>query len=190
MKAVAITPVDIFAEEAYAIATLLGEGWWRVHLRHPGATAEEYAEILGKLSPEQRAKVTVHDHYSTLSRLFPEIGLHINSRQDGAAASSPGIVSRSCHTIAEALSFDGDYAMLSPVFDSVSKPGYRAAFSDGQLRSLEGCPNEIIALGGVTPERLHLLSDYNFSGFAMLGAIPWRSPEEIKTFSKKIFTIC
>lgn len=42
-----------------------------------------------------------------------------------------------------------DYAFLSPIFDSISKPGYTAAFDAEALRdalSKATCP--IIALGG------------------------------------------
>lgn len=191
MKAVAITPEEIVDDEARVIATLIDEGWWRVHLRHPRASAEECAEIIAGLSPRQRASVSVHDHYDTLSRLFPEIGLHINSRQSGSNLQPfHGKISRSCHTIAEALSAAEDYVTLSPIFDSVSKPGYLSAYTDEELRRLDGSRREIIALGGITPERIPLLADFNFSGFAMLGAIPWHGHEEIKTFSKKILTLC
>ena len=57
---------------------------------------------------------------------------------------------------------------LSPVFDSISKQGYRSAFDPDSLRPwLEG--KRVVALGGVTPERIPLLRDAGFSGAAMLG---------------------
>lgn len=66
-----------------------------------------------------------------------------------------------------------DYVTLSPVFDSISKSGYMAAYSHEELLRLSGAPTKVIALGGVNPERIDFLKRYNFTGFAMLGALPW-----------------
>ena len=61
-------------------------------------------------------------------------------------------------------------------FDSISKQGYHSAFTGETLSALDDIPTPVIALGGVTPERIPYLKRYNFNGFAMLGAIPWNSP--------------
>ncbi len=66
-----------------------------------------------------------------------------------------------------------DYVTLSPIFDSISKSGYTAAYTHEELSRLTGAPTKVIALGGVNPERISFLRRYNFTGFAMLGALPW-----------------
>ena len=69
---------------------------------------------------------------------------------------------------------DYDYLLLSPIFDSISKQGYRSGFSDEELRraSDEGIiDHKVIALGGVTPDRIGYLESLNFGGVAMMGAI-------------------
>lgn len=69
-----------------------------------------------------------------------------------------------------------DYVFLSPIFDSISKSGYRSAFSYARLRDAadRGVIDEkVVALGGVTFDKIPLLSSLHFGGAAMLGAI-WK----------------
>ena len=71
-----------------------------------------------------------------------------------------------------------DYLFLSPIFDSISKKGYRSAFSPEQLTKAgkEGVINErVIALGGITPEKKTAIKDWNFGGIAVLGFL-WQEP--------------
>ena len=79
-----------------------------------------------------------------------------------------GAVSRSCHSVAEASAAAPmtDYRFISPVFDSISKQGYTAAFTPGELRRafddglLDG---DTFALGGVSADTMALLRDTGFS---------------------------
>ena len=69
-----------------------------------------------------------------------------------------------------------DYLFLSPLFDSISKSGYRAAFTDGELRdaAARGLLGErVVALGGIRPELLPRVRELGFGGAALLGAV-WR----------------
>ena len=74
-------------------------------------------------------------------------------------------VSRSLHSLAELRSSSGlEYAFLSPIFDSISKQGYKAAFEEEKLRqALADNSVPVIALGGldlgfVLPQTIHLSS--------------------------------
>ena len=67
-----------------------------------------------------------------------------------------------------------DYLFLSPIFDSISKGGYKSTFSSEQLieASKAGVIDEkVIALGGITIDKIPYLKRLNFGGVAMLGAI-------------------
>ena len=67
-----------------------------------------------------------------------------------------------------------DYLLLSPIFDSISKVGYRSAFSLEELEraARAGIIDErVIALGGVTLEKIPILEALNFGGVAMMGAV-------------------
>jgi thiamine-phosphate pyrophosphorylase len=67
-----------------------------------------------------------------------------------------------------------DYLFLSPIFDSISKQGYSSAFGSDMLRQAADdgiIDDKVIALGGVTFDKLPYLRDLNFGGVAMLGAL-------------------
>ena len=85
-------------------------------------------------------------------------------------------VSASCHSIAEAAAkkAEADYVFLSPIFDSISKQGYQAAYSDGALsEAADGgiIDSRVIALGGITAERMPMLRRWHFGGAAFLGDV-------------------
>ena len=52
-----------------------------------------------------------------------------------------------------------DYVFLSPIFDSVSKQGYQAAFEPAELRALLPAPCPVIALGGEAFSSHHCMSE-------------------------------
>jgi len=95
---------------------------------------------------------------------------------------SPLNRSRSCHTFAEIEQYkdDSDYLFLSPIFDSISKSGYTAKFSEKELSeaSAKGIiDSKVIALGGITLSGIERLKPYGFGGVAILGAI-WNDFEK------------
>jgi thiamine-phosphate pyrophosphorylase len=72
------------------------------------------------------------------------------------------------------------FILLSPIFDSVSKPGYRAAFDHADLKHFLSRTNHtVIALGGVVAQRAAAAASLGFKGIAALGAV-WQtaSPEK------------
>ena len=67
-----------------------------------------------------------------------------------------------------------DYLFLSPIFDSISKAGYKSNFTIDELRAAADAgiiDSRVFALGGVTPDRLSLLQSIGFGGAVMLGAV-------------------
>ena len=65
-----------------------------------------------------------------------------------------------------------DYVFLSPIFDSISKQGYKGVFSENVLRNAEGIIDaKVIALGGVTFSAIPWLQSLNFGGAAFLGDV-------------------
>ena len=62
--------------------------------------------------------------------------------------------------------------LLSPVFNSISKPGYHGR-QGGVLPQKNN--RQVLALGGVDHTNVHLLKNWQFDGAALLGAI-WKTP--------------
>lgn len=170
---IAVTPEEPVENEGRKITALLRDGWYRVHLRHPNASRREVRAIIESIPQELHRRIVLHGHFD-LTAEFNLGGLHLNHRCPVAPSFYNGPLSRSCHSVNEVMQSDGMvYVTLSPVFDSISKQGYKSTFTPEELRRLDETPVPVIALGGVSDERIPQLQEYNFKGYAMLGAIDW-----------------
>ncbi|MBR4029243.1 MAG: thiamine phosphate synthase [Alistipes sp.] len=175
MRLIAITTPKVTDDDASIIGRLLDRGIDIIHLRKPESTIDECRKLLTKLTAEQRSKIVIHD-YPELYSEFSLRGVHINRNITSLPIGYNGSISRSCHTFEEVLRYkeECDYLFLSPIFDSISKRGYKSRFSDEVLRraSVEGLiDSKVIALGGVTLDKIPYLRSLNFGGVAMMGAI-------------------
>ena len=101
---------------------------------------------------------------------IPGGGVHLSAR-DPMPARRPQVVGRSCHSAAELerASADGcDYATLSPIFVSPSKPGYGPALGVDALRDP---PLPVYALGGVDPSNALACVHAGAVGVAVMGYV-------------------
>lgn len=180
---VAFTQPEPHAEgaeaEAAMIVRLLESGAADViHLRKPQAAEEYVAAVVEAIPGAWRRRVMIHDHFSLTER-YRLRGVQLNSR-NRVAPESALCLSVSCHTLDEAHSLADSvgYLTLSPVFDSISKPGYKSAVSPESVAGKlpEG---KVIALGGVTPADLFRLRRAGFAGSAMLGWL-WQGDFEAR----------
>jgi thiamine-phosphate pyrophosphorylase len=101
-------------------------------------------------------------------------GVHL-AATDPVPDRRPGLVGRSCHDadeLAQAAADGCDYATVSPVFASASKPGHGPPLGIPGLRALAaGSDLPIYALGGVTPGRARSCCDAGAHGVAVMGTI-------------------
>lgn len=175
MKIIAITTPKIIDEDTYIIKGLLDRGIDTVHLRKPESSISECRKLLSTLDAEYRASIVIHD-YPELYSEFSLRGIHINRNITTLPEGYNGLKTRSCHSLEEIAHYksDFDYLLLSPIFDSISKVGYRSTFNEDVLQraSTSGIiDSKVIALGGVTLDKTSYLKGLNFGGAAMVGAI-------------------
>lgn len=173
MIRIVITPPEIRDDEPQRITAALDAGWDAVHLRHPGATITDVRRIIESVPQKYHRRLHLHGHFA-LTDEFNLGGLHLNSRCPAPPDNYRGCKSVTCHTVDEVLSAASTgeiaYATLSPVFDSVSKHDYKAAFTSGQLEPLRPIDGiKVIALGGITPATAAQLDPEIFGGYAVLG---------------------
>lgn len=171
MIRIAITPHDILPDEAKRITNLLALGWNYLHLRHPDATIRDIRNIIEAIPQSYHSRIKLHGHFE-LVHSFNLGGLHLNSRCPVPPAGYTGKLSISCHTPEELLDCTGkEYATFSPVYASISKPGYGPEFSREEIEeAVRKSPVAVIALGGVTPDKEHELQEMGFAGYACLSA--------------------
>ena len=181
MRLIAITTPGFRENEAGEIRRLLDGGWWRVHIRKPGSDPESVVRLLREIPRGYYPRLSLHDHFP-LAGEFGLGGVHLNSRNPRAPRGWNGLVSRSCHTLEEIQQGDEyDYQFLSPVFDSISKPGYLSRFTSEDLRRAAALSDRVFPLGGITRGRAPQLRAMGFTGCAMLGAA-WNNNEPMLQF--------
>ena len=190
MRTIVITRPDFFADEAALVNRLFAAGMERLHLRKPGASEEQLAEWLRSIDSRYHRSIVLHDCFS-LVKSFQLGGIHLNSRNPQVPgslsmelSSRQLTVSRSCHSIAEVQKHKAgcSYLFLSPIYDSISKEGYGAAFSRAELEqaAAEGIiDSKVYALGGVSAEHIPDLQRLGFGGAAVLGAL-WQSGDPVE----------
>ena len=189
---IVITRPDFFEGEAAKIAQLLQSGRADlIHIRKPPLPLADSARVrqsrlenLDRLAQMERliqalparlySRLVLHDHHS-LAIKYGLRGVHLNSRNPEPPAGWSGAVSISCHTLSELSECRRKpyaYMSLSPIFDSISKRGYRSAFSADDIaaaRSQGLIDERVMALGGITFDRISEVTKMGFGGAMILG---------------------
>ena len=192
MKLIVISKENFFPEEACWINAMMSEYPFILHLRKPFASLAELETLVQQIHPVYYDRIVLHDHYA-LAEKYQLKGIHWNARNqefklEGAYWQKASI-SRSCHSIPEVEMYKNQYqyVTLSPIFDSISKQGYKAAFSESELKSVIGqgiINHQVIALGGIDSSNIHQLATMGFGGAAVLGVI-WNHTE-LKSIRKEL----
>lgn len=152
----------------------------RISIRHPLLDELDTRRILEGIDHKFRHKITLHDHYNLAFDDYIAGGIQLNSRNkfdENGYIGSGFSISRSCHSIEELLAaersqIDYSYVTLSPIFDSISKPGYHSAFDLHRLRDvIPFIETPVVALGGVKEEHFEALKEAGFMGAALCGSI-------------------
>lgn len=166
MLYIVITLPYFWEGEAEAITRMFEEGLERLHIRKPGSTAEQREALLAAIPACYHDRIVIGD--KLMGRMA--------TGKDGDTA-----VGHACHTIDELREWQTkfnqpdsklQYLSLSPIFDSISKAGYKAAFSHEELLAAkeEGIINEhVMAMGGICNKNIAEALSYGFGGVMVLG---------------------
>lgn len=182
---IVITAPGFIVDEADKINYLFEVGIKRLHMRKPDATSEEVGRLVAQIDERWYDRISVHYHFD-VAEAFSLGGIHLSGRTPEKPKGWSGIVSASCHTLQEVEQKKGelDYCFLSPIFDSISKVGYKSAFCIEELevaRDKGLIDNKVVALGGVNEKNTGRVKELGFGDYAVLGAV-WQcgSLEEVK----------
>ena len=133
----------------------------------PAARTQLYDELLEILAPVGGLVI------SAGSALFGRDGMHLAARDDFPTP-RPGVVGRSCHDLDEIVRSRAegcDYVTVSPVFPTLSKPGYGPALGlDGLAQLIPGTP-PVYALGGIQPADVGGCLAAGARGVAVMGPV-------------------
>ena len=183
------------AQEVALINELFDRGLERFHLRKPRYSVSELRRFLDRIKPENRNKVVIHSFHD-LALEYDLGGIHLSERQRKLHPQSrqqaefllekcPQLkLSSSFHSLSD-LRFAPrlyTYTFISPVFDSISKPHHLAAYREDELvDAVAHATNKVIALGGISIDRIPHTAQMGFDGVGLLGAV-WKSSDPIRDF--------
>ena len=170
---IVITLPHFFDGEAEQIVQLLHSSVDLIHIRKPESKAEELERLIMSIPNEYYPRLVLHDHHE-LAMKYHLHGVHLNGRNPQPPVGWEGSVSKSCHSLAEVKKWKEkcDYVSLSPIFDSISKQGYHAAFSSAEIEeaSRQGIiDKKVLALGGITFNKIDDVLRMGFGGSMILG---------------------
>lgn len=168
MKLIILSSPITVPNEHQIIHSLFEEGMEIFHLHKPEFTKEEIKNFIQAIPFKYHSKITLHSDFPKFHSL-EELKQHLPLRS-------------------------GQYAFLSPIFDSISKPGYKSSYEfqeltqkeTGKINAISG--NNIIALGGIDEDKIETCRELGFAGVAILGAI-WNSKSPVEKF-KRIKQLC
>ncbi len=198
MQLIVITSDTTMHDEPDLVNQLFEKGLPRLHIRKPLSSIEDCRKYIEAIDPQYHSCIVLQDYFD----LYDEYslgGIHLNTtmRHDPLVwlkikrlASVP--ISSSFHSWQEIESnkFPYDYVFISPVFNSISKPGYAAAIDlagaaatrEKMTAEHRSCP-ALIGLGGVGAEQISILRQYGFDGAAVLGGI-WNAADPVSVFDE------
>jgi thiamine-phosphate pyrophosphorylase len=116
-----------------------------------------------------------------LTRRTPTRGVHLRADSVPPAAArrlapSGFLIGRSVHTVEEAAAADGaDYLIAGTLFETASKPrGHAALGVDGLRAIVRRVATPVLAIGGVTAERVDAIAAAGAAGIAAIGLFAGR----------------
>ncbi|MBF1390335.1 MAG: thiamine phosphate synthase, partial [Porphyromonas sp.] len=196
---IAITPPSLGdTGEALRIAHLLRLGVGRVHIRKPDAMVEELEALIRSIPRELRSRCVL-SHHIELVRHWGLGGVHLSVADWSALRERPTealrpeqIVGVSCHSVEELerLPFRPDYAYVSPVAASISKPDYGndSPWTPELRRAVTArFPFSLIALGGVGEANAQGFIKEGFAGVALLG---YFASQQLHKLTERVQKLC
>lgn len=189
MKLLAISNPEFIPDEAELINSLFREGLVCLHIRKPESDLADFRNLLSKINHDFIDRISIHQHHN-LAREFGIKRLHFREKERKIKSkesfellrSEDLILSTSIHELSEMnnLSEHFSYTFFGPVFNSISKAGYKGVLPDDFYIKPGIKKIPIIGLGGIFNGNLKKVMEMNFDGAAILGAL-WRDSENVIT---------
>jgi len=209
MIVVLISPETDDPRERTVLASLMsmaGAAPERYHLRKPQWSVAKTEAWLRDIPAEWRGRIVLHGH-PMLAQQFGVLGVHekdgtAGALRNGGEAGGAGSVHLKCaaanqifrstsrhelETLRQAMGkFDSIF--YGPVFPSISKQGYGRDRSEDQtelsewLRAGGARRTQVLAIGGITAERLERCEQMGFDGAAVLGAV-WTAADPVAAWT-------
>ena len=185
MKLIVISSPDQVNDEAEIINELFELGLEYFHIRKPADTEEQVRKLIAGIDPDYYPCISLHQHHS-LAEEFGIKRLHYtenersklkNNTLEGLITNG-FILSTSIHDLSLLASLNEyHYVFFGPVYNSISKQGYKSVLPPGfKLSTMKALPL-VIGIGGIEAKNIDRIKTMNFDGAAILGSI-WKNAEQ------------
>jgi thiamine-phosphate pyrophosphorylase len=182
---IVITPEQAIRNETEIINELFQEGLELLHVRKPLMDAAAMSNYMKNIDSGHHGQLVLHSHH-ILAEEFGTSRLHFKESERPDIPDyffDEYIVSTSVHDISSFNTLDArwEYALISPVFPSISKQGYGNGTTI--LESIRKRDNDsgLVALGGINQYNIDRVFSEDVDGAALLGAV-WESEEPLKIY--------
>lgn len=181
-------PISI-SNEIKIIHSLFEEGLSFLHVRKPDFSETEMESFLLEIGLEYRNRLVLHSHHH-LAKKMNINQLHFSEKErnlmSGKILKPIKYHSTSVHNIDDfnALKYNFEYAFLSPIFPSISKPNYTPKNNPFErVKERSNFDTRLVALGGITAENIQYTLENGFDDVALLGTI-WNCKNPVKKYIK------
>jgi thiamine-phosphate pyrophosphorylase len=183
MKLIVISNPTNLNNEHEITCSLFDAGLKYFHLRKPDFSKNEMDNFLKQMPEKYFDRIVLHSHFE-LQEKYNLKGIHTKPHLQKTTLNEISI-SASFHSFKEIEECKEkyDYFFLSPIFNSISKENYKAAFDRSELKCFLDHNKErnIIALGGMDEHTIPDAIESGFNGVAVLGAL-WMSTDPLQKF--------
>ena len=185
---VLISPEKDIKNEMVILNQLFDAGLEFYHLRKPLKNIQEYSAYLNKIEAKYHNRIVVHEFHELINK-YNLKGIHFQEKKRRDHIDNPGqyfknlnmygkTISSSFHEVEELenCEFEFDYHLLSPVFSSISKKGYK-----GKGFNVKNSDKLIIGMGGVDLSTISEIFKLGFKGIGVLGGV-WNRQNPLQSF--------
>jgi len=187
---VLIAPETDIPNEIELLTKLFEEGLDYYHLRKPQKNKEEFCMFLNQIDSKYHSQIIVHTFHELIND-YNLKGIHFEEQKRIEHIDNPGQYFKGLNMFGKTISssfhepkdledcgFEFDYHLLSPVFSSISKQGYK-----GREFNVKHIDKVIIGMGGITKDNLNEIENLGFNGVGVLGGV-WNNENPIAVFKK------
>lgn len=174
-------------DEAKLVNEMFYEGLNLYHVRKYGISPDELVQFAQQIEPQFVSKLVFHQQFE-LGASMGITRIHLSEKdrliweESNWKQCNPLLhYSTSVHTANAFNSLPNfmEYAFISPVFDSISKPDYKAVPID--LNQYQQNTTKRVALGGINAANGMKALEMGFDGIAVLGAV-WQAESPVNAF--------
>ena len=168
------TPEDIMSEWDTLKIVLEMDLVDYLHIRKDNPDEVYITKIINSIHKKHRHQLVLHGQ-NGIANHYKTGGLHHKSNSEYDSSHQTEFQTKAFHSIEEIKNCKHPYkyGFLSPIFDSISKEGYKANFDLTELKTFltsDEKPFPIIALGGVCTDNIEQCKTLGFDGVAVLGS--------------------